>query len=242
MLQVSTLSAREAECKNPSCGRCPIVKQSVFSNLKPEELATLNVQNVSRTFAKGETIIDFDQEPSGVFCVLSGVVKITRPLSSGEKVLVQLGSRGDTLGSKALLRGTTNRIAAHAATPVEACFLPASYFMQTLKDQSKVSFTLMSKLCGVIETAEENLARMASLNVKGRVAQVLSDLAKRFGRETPSGVQLEVPLSRQELAQLAGTVVESVVRQLGEFKKEGLIEVTGRHIMILKPTELAAIT
>lgn len=116
-----------------------------------------------------------------------------------------------------------------------------SFVREALRNHPDFAMNIMAKLAAVIEDAEVSLARMASLNVKGRVAQVLSDLALRFGKPLPEGVQLDVPLSRQELAQLAGTVVESLVRQIGDFKREGLIEVSGRHILILRPKDLADI-
>jgi len=218
-----------------------ITGYSIVAGFTPEEIAEFNRNSKVQNFHKSQSVFDFGRKAEGLYCIKSGVIKVTKPLASGEKVLVQLGASGDVLGSKALLRGTDHHISAHAATDVEIYFLPESFVRSSLLKYPRFNLNLMAKLCAVIEDAEDNLARMASLNVRGRVAQVLSDLGKRFGKPVAEGIQLDVPLSRQELAQLAGTVVESVVRQLGDFKREGLLEVTGRHILILKPTELAQI-
>jgi len=81
--------------------------------------------------------------------------------------------------------------------------------------------------------AEEERAKYQYLaSVGERIAHTLVDLAQRFGEKTPSGVLLQLKLTRGELAQLAGTINESLSRHLSEMKDENIIEVRGKEILI----------
>jgi CRP/FNR family transcriptional regulator len=85
------------------------------------------------------------------------------------------------------------------------------------------------------------ISRMSRASVRERVAHTLLLLEAAHGKKTKAGVKLELSLSREEIAQLTGTVHESVVRVLSDFKKEGIIRLQKREITILDPTALRKI-
>lgn len=83
---------------------------SVFKGLSAKEIGVFESSSELRAYPKGEILFNFGRKPDGIFCVKSGVVKVYKPLVSGEKVLVQVGAPGDVLGAKALLRDSTHKI------------------------------------------------------------------------------------------------------------------------------------
>ena len=101
---------------------------------------------------------------------------------------------------------------------------------------------LLNKACHAMIDAENLAISRASMSVRERVALTLFELAQRFGGETPDGgVTIQLPLSRSDIAGLAGTVLESAVRQLSELKDEGVIELKGRSILVRNMGTLAHI-
>jgi CRP-like cAMP-binding protein len=93
-----------------------------------------------------------------------------------------------------------------------------------------------------LQRAHETIRSMAVEKVERRVARVLLRLASASGERLDGGaVRITVPLSRQDIADMAGTVIETAIRTLSKFQKQGLVETREGHIVLLKPHQLVAI-
>jgi CRP/FNR family transcriptional regulator len=126
-----------------------------------------------------------------------------------------------------------------ALEDTQVCFIPKDVFVNVLKDDAGMAFEMMKVLSDELHRSEIKLTHLAQKPIRERLAETLLFIKETYGFE-PDGITLAVKLSREEIANLVGTATESTIRLLSEFKKEGMIELDGKKIQILKPKQLLA--
>ena len=224
----------DTPAKLPTCADCSALKESIFKSLSPTRLHAISSEVEARRFEKGETIFKEGEEPTGVFCVQSGMFKLTRNSVSNphREQLVRLVRAGDVVGYSAFLQKKTHRFSAVAIEAGSACLIPGAVFNTQVERSSELMNCFMSRISKEMEGIEENLAVVGSGSVRERVAYTLWNLGSSFGQSREESTLIDVKLSRSELASLAGTVTETFVRALTDFKEEGLVTIKGRNIFI----------
>lgn len=216
-----------------SCQTCPAFKQSVFGNLDAAGLEEVRKTRNARVFDKNEQLFSSGNPADGVYCVESGAVKISRPVSGSRDCAVSIAGRGDMIGHTAVLRAAPHESTATTLERTHTCFIPASELKALKETQPGICVQLLSYVCERFEEAQVMLGQLSTLSVRERLARTLIGLADKFGSPSQTGgVILNISLSRLELADLAGTVVETTVRTLKDFKVDGLIASEGRKIII----------
>ena len=146
---------------------------------------------------------------------------------------------GDVLGYRALLSGDKYSGSAIALEDTQVCFIPKDVFVNVLKDDAGMAFEMMKVLSDELHRSEIKLTHLAQKPIRERLAETLLFIKETYGFEA-DGITLAVKLSREEIANLVGTATESTIRLLSEFKKDGMIELDGKKIQILKPKQLLA--
>ena len=107
---------------------------------------------------------------------------------------------------------------------------------------SAISQQLIKFLCQMISMRDERIAYLECFSVRTRIAATLLSLHKKFGRASDLGSKIDVKIDRKTLAQLAGTVVESLSRNLTELEQKKIIARKGRSIHVLDLEKLARIS
>ena len=98
--------------------------------------------------------------------------------------------------------------------------------------------TMIKILCNILALKDERIAALENYSVRNRVASVLLSFSEKFGKVTPEGLRIDVKIDRETMARLAGTVTESLSRQLSELESENIIHREGRFIYINDLTKL----
>ena len=169
--------------------------------------------------------------PVYLFKVLKGQVKIFSTNDEGKELTVKLISENEYFGYHALLNNQNYPDSAVSLTEVKLELIPGDSFLNYISTNTELSNYFIKLLSrDTIEFQKELLSKTYD-SVKKRVANGLV----KYANKQPTN-SLSVP--REELAHLAGTSTESVIRTLSEFKKDGLIEVDGKEIIIKKKNEL----
>ena len=119
-------------------------------------------------------------------------------------------------------------MSAVALNDVELCFVPKEQIINSIKSNKEFSFDVLQQLAQDLREAEDDLINMAQKTVSQRLAEALLYIYKNFGAE-PNGT-LNLVLSREDYASIVGTAVESIIRILSQFKKDGLISTNGKQI------------
>lgn len=223
----------------PSCQNCANRQQSVFADLRKDELENLSLQKSCGFFKKGQYIFQENSRLPGVYCIHSGKIKMFRIGPEGKEQIIRFAKAGDMIGYKSILSNEPLSVSAAALDDVSVCFIPKQFLFDTLSINNMFTRKLMEVACHEIGEANKIITNLAQKTVRERLAEVLLILKETFG-ENEEGF-LEVKLTREEIASFVGTATESVIRLLSEFKKDSLIELKGRHIKILKPNQLVII-
>ncbi|MEG3629310.1 Crp/Fnr family transcriptional regulator [Streptomyces poriticola] len=182
------------------------------------------------------------REPSShVLFLVQGWTKVTAAAANGYEALLALRGPGDVVGESAALTGRPRSATVTALEPVRAVAVEHELFKEFLGRSPSVSFALLGLTADRTRAADRRRLEFASMNVRQRFAVLLLDLARSHGRRTGEGIELAVPLSKQELAGSVGASREMVQRLLRELREKDAVATGRRTLMILRPDVLRRI-
>ena len=221
------------------CEQCIVRKFSSLKALTKEELLQLSDCKTSHVIKKGEVIFNEGDTVNGIYCIKDGVCKLMKLSANGKDHIVKLVTKGELLGQRSMITEEPVNLSAVAIENMQVCFIPKSEVMGYFDKNNKFSMNVMKTICGDLKEADTHMVNLAQKTVKERLAETLLYLHDTFG--TGEGNSLKVQLSRDDLASMIGTATESCIRLLSEFKKLGLIELSGKKIVLLDLSKLKKI-
>jgi CRP-like cAMP-binding protein len=204
-----------------------------------EDLKKLSEQRDVRIYKKKENIYSEDGYPKGVFFVVKGKVKTYKTQEGGKEFITGLYKEGDFFGYLPLLEEGQGQYSDSAAAleDSEICLIPKEDFFALVYKNSEVSRKFISMLSDNLQEKEEQLIKLAYNSVRKRVAEALVTLANRYKKNGEQTFSMNI--SREDLANLAGTATETTIRTLSDFKDEGLVDIKGGTIAIVHYDKLA---
>jgi CRP-like cAMP-binding protein len=185
-----------------------------------------------RKYKKKDIIYREGDYASYAYMIRSGKVKTYKINTDGKEFIHDILSDGCFLGEKALIQDTDRTEFAMALEDTELVLIPRQDFLDLVFGNRDVSGQFMKLLAENIIGREKELMNMAYNTVRKRTADALIRLYHKYHK--PDGIT-SYSVSRADLASMVGTAQESVIRILSEFKSEGLIEIQGSNIAVLKP-------
>lgn len=215
------------------CDLCASRKYSMFSELTEEQACNISDNKNMISHRKGQILYYEGAKPLGVFCLNSGVVKVYKTASNGKEQIISLAKGGGLLAYSALLGEENHTNSAMVIEDAKICFIPKESFLKTLISSGPFFRKLTKALSQEIGVMEEKLVDASQKSIRERLAYLLLQLANTYGLDGGGHQQIDLVLSREEIASLIGTATESVIRLLSEFKKDKLIELKGKKIVIL---------
>ena len=214
----------ERECKH-----CPNKTLTCFMNLPLEDIESLSINKYCKAFKKGQIIYHEGQKPGGVFCMYEGKVKIYRLGLDGKEHIVRFAIPGDLFGLQGLISGSEYSTSSTSIEDSVVCMIPKQIFFRIIIKYPEISQQIMVMLSQMVEVAENKLLSIAQKPVRERVAETLIALHNMFNKDQQD---IDINLTRYDLANIVGTATETVIRLLAEFKDENLIYINGRKIAI----------
>lgn len=224
----------------PVCSHCEACKTSVFSSLTPEILDQISAEKTCAIYKKGQTIFYEGNQPHGVFCIHSGKVKIHKLGDDGREQIVRFAKSGNVLGYRAMLSDEHYYASATALEDTTVCFFPKNVYMTALKNNADLALQTIRLLAYDLRSAEMMVTNMAQKQVKERVADALVMLKDYYGVED-DGATINAVLTREEIANIAGTSTETSIRMLAGLKNDKVISLVGKKIKILDMARLEQI-
>ncbi|RYJ42988.1 Crp/Fnr family transcriptional regulator [Flavobacterium beibuense] len=212
------------------CEQCIVREFSSLKALNKDELLRMANCKTSYIIKKGEPIFTEGENVNGIFCVKDGVCKLSKLSANGNEQIVKLVSKGELLGQRSMISDEPVNLSAVALEDMEVCFVPKSEIVSFFNHNNQFSMNVMKSICGDLKEADDHLVNMAQKSVRQRLAETLLYLHDTFG--TNEDKSLHIKLSREEIAGMVGTATESCIRLLSEFNKSGLIELSGKKIII----------
>lgn len=222
----------QRKVENIDCLQCGSRSRSVFCDLYTSDLEEINSVKDTSFFKKGQLIFSEGSRPRGLYCVNSGKVKVYKMGDEGKDQILHLAKPGDILGYRAILSGDLYSCSASALEDSSVCFIPQSLFRTMVEKNVSLSLQIIKLLSTELKSAEKHITDIAQKPVRERVAEVLLLLKETFGMEA-DGKTINATLTREEIANIAGTATESCIRILSELKSDKIIELKGKNIILL---------
>lgn len=201
-----------------------------------EEISTKEDAD-KRTCKKKETIYAEGQYPKGIYFLSKGKIKAYKTNDQGKEFITDLYKEGDFFGYASLLEDNKYAESTTALEDSTVCLIPKEDFFALIYKNADVSRKFISLLSNNLKDKEEKLIKLAYNSVRKRVAEALSTLSNRYKKENE--VSFTIHISREDLANLAGTATETTIRTLSDFKEEGLISIERGSISIIDYDGLA---
>ena len=186
-------------------------------------------RNINR-YKKKQLIYSEGNHPSRLYFIQKGKVKTFKTNDDGKELVVGLYNEGEFLGHVALLQGSTYKENAEAIDETEIAIIPREDFEGLLNSSQEVARKFISLLASNLTEREDQLLRMAYNSLRRKVADSLLMLHRKY--------HSAIAISRENLATIAGTATESMIRTLGDFKSEKLIEIKEGCIYVLNEKKL----
>lgn len=181
-------------------------------------------------YKKKQRIYSEANHPVRLYYLQKGKVKIYKTNDDGKELILTIVNAGEFFGYIAMLENTVYRESADALEDAEVAAIPRNEFEELMHTNPEVSRKFIKLLASDVRTKEEQLLRIAYSSLRRKVADALLTVHKRYVAE---GQQTEINLTRENLAALAGTATESLIRTLTDFKSEKLIDIVDGKIRIL---------
>ena len=191
-----------------------------------------------RRYRSGDTLFHEGDSSDWVAVLLSGRVKVSYYTETGSEVMLAVRDPGELLGELSAFDSSPRSATVTAMEPVEALVLTAAAFHQFLETHPRLALFLVRSLVARLRDADVKRVEFGTFDSVGRVARRLVELADRFGRETPEGIAIDLPITQQELAGWTGTSRESVAKALQALRKLGWVDTGRRQFVVRDPDSL----
>lgn len=214
---------------------------SIFLGLPDDDLKALEDKMIIQRFKKGQNIFVEGAYPSGIFFVKEGRIKKYKANRDGREQIIYICNKGELLGYSALLSEEAYPDSAATLEDSVVGFISREVFLKVLSQSPTMSLRLLKNLSHEFGALVNTIASFAHKTVRERLALSLLILKDKFDDRNGAGKPVEIALSREDMANIVGTAVETLVRILHSFKEEGLIETQGRKIRIINEPQLVKV-
>jgi CRP-like cAMP-binding protein len=204
---------------------------STYSRKQPDKLiASFNQSSNLQKFKKKQVIYAEGNHPSQLFYIKKGIIKTYKCNSEGKELITGIYGEGEFLGYVALLEETVYKDVAVAVEYAELAVIPKDEFEYLMESDWQIARQFINMLAKDISEKEKLLVGLAYNSLRKKVAEALIFLSRKY--------KDAIKISRDNLAAIAGTATESLIRTLGEFRQEKLIEISEGYITIVNEAKL----
>lgn len=215
-------------------GRVPI-----FSSLNRNELKEVVSLIVQKKYEKNTLIISEGSILQNFIVVSKGKIKIYGYSQEGKEQILYILAAGDFYGARNLIHEKKADFNALAMEDTVVCMIQKQKFQELLVKFPGISIKIMDVLCDRLEKMESMFKKISPKDVDSRVNMMLLELSQKYGRKQDEGILIELPMSREEMANYIGVARETVSRKISSLKDEGIIDIIGnKKILILNEEAL----
>jgi CRP-like cAMP-binding protein len=214
---------------------------ALFASL--DAAALRNVSEAARLTQMGVGAAFFREgDPAeSLFVVQAGSVKVTQLTPEGHQVVLRLIGPGDAFGGVAAFGGLTYPVTAEAVTQVSALEWSGSTMAGLMERYPKLAMNALRFVAARLHELQVQYRQLATEKVERRVARALLRLVQQAGKRVESGVLIDLPLSRDDIAQMTGTTLYTVSRIISRLEGEGILEAGRQRIVIRNPHGLMSV-
>lgn len=210
----------------------------LFATLDLDGLRDLAAVTRRRAFHQAEIIFHRDDPGATLFVIKSGRVRIFISSPEGQEVALAVFGPGEAFGELALLDGQPRSASAVAIEPVETYCIQRADFISVATRRPRIALQMLATLSHRLRQTDAMVEDLLFLDVHGRVAKKLLELAETNGVRTPEGIRIEMKLTQSDLAAMVGASRESVNKVMSYLLDKQFVSVEKRKITVMRLAEL----
>jgi CRP-like cAMP-binding protein len=211
-------------------------RTAFLAALTDEQVRHLLDLGTRRRYPRGTILFHQDDPAGSVVVLLSGRAKVSSTTPEGKEVVLSFRGPGELLGEVSAIDGDPRSATVSALEPVEALVIAASDFNRFVETHDGVALALLRIVIRRLRDADRQRIEFAAYDTVGRIGRRLVELARAYGRETEEGIEIDLPLSQEELAGWTGASREAATKALHVLRELGWIE-TGRRRITVRDLE-----
>lgn len=216
-------------------------KIPIFSALSVQEVNEVTRFLLTEKFKKKDIIFSEGDSPDWLYIVIKGKVKITKLSHSGRELILEIISPMDFFGGVAVIKGFPYPANAIAMDDTEVIKISRSNLMRVLDRFPNLMYCMAMNIGDRIKGSYETLKNIAVEKVESRIASLLIKLSDKVGIKTDNTVVIDMKLTKQDIAEMVGTTVETSIRTISKFKKLGLLTEKAGKITIKDVNKLKSL-
>ncbi len=219
--------------KENRCRECSTRLSSEWCCLSGASLDALDRAKMPKTYGPGDIIYNQGTDCEGIYCISSGLIGLRRLDKDGNSALVRLVNPGGTIGYRSLIKKAPHSNTAEVLAPSTVCFVKRGIVCSMLQSDPDIGLEFLSHSLNELSETEDRYMESVTLNVKARLLHALLVFYERFGSKNGDEERMiELPISRQDLAELIGTAPETMSRTIQRLQNEDLAYFDGRKVRI----------
>jgi len=220
-----------------------LVRQSsLFKDVNAEVFAQVLEASVIRSVEEDSFFFMQADPATHAYVLVEGRVKMIQITPSGQQITLRIMTPGQTYGGIALLNPRAGYPAtAQAVEDSKAMAWDTQHLRQLVEKEPSISLNVMSLMHGYISELQERQKALVTDRVEQRIARVLLKLAAQSGKKIDEGVLIDLPITRQDIAEMSGTTLYTVSRTLNEWERSGLLDIGRERVVILEPHGLVSL-
>lgn len=205
----------------------------LFTNISDVDLDRLLARASIRRVPVGEAVFEQGQPATAFFLLLHGRLKVTQVTPDGQQIIVRMVHPGDIFGfAKALQRDDYPGTPTASAESVVLSW-PTEVWSQFVEQNPHLAVNAMQTIGQRLQEAHTRIREMATEEVERRVAHAVLRLIRQAGKPEGTGIRIDFPITRQDIAEMTGTTLHTVSRILSAWETKGLVE-GGRQKLLVR--------
>ena len=204
----------------------------LLANLPADALTRLAGAARRRSYRRGEVIFHQGDPGDSLHFLTEGRVKVVLDAETGEEAVIAILGPGECFGELALIDGEPRSATVETLEPVQTLSLSRADFMTVIRENPVVAERMLITLAGMVRRTDESMADLVFLDLEGRLVKKLLELADAHGRDVDGAIEIELPMTQEDLAAMIGATRASVNKLLGWYEDRGAIQRRGRRIAI----------
>jgi len=222
----------------PNLDKSLIADLPVFAGMTPDDLGDILKEAQSIRYPKGSSVFQQDEEAHSFFILLHGHLRVMKVTPDGQQVVVRFVNAGDLFGIAMAMARKTYPATATAVVDSLALVWPSAAWPRLVAKYPSLAVNTIQTVGNRLNDAHTRVVEISTQQVEKRVAHALLRLAQQAGRKSEDGIQIDFPISRQDVAEMTGTTLHTVSRILSGWEDQDLVESGRQKITIRNPHKL----
>jgi CRP/FNR family transcriptional regulator len=216
-------------------------RTTIFRRLAPADLQRLAAVAHVREYDKGTTLFGEGDASDFMYTVVTGRVKVSKMTVRGTELILEIFGPGDPVGAVAVYESRAYPASAVALEPTTCLLIPRQAFFSLLETYPTMVRGLLTGLTHRLVELTNRLTELSGGRIEARLARFLLKLADDMGQRRPEGTFIPLALSRQEIADMIGTTIETSIRIMSRWGKDNVVRTEKDGFLLVDRAALEAI-